>query len=70
MCLDVYESWLGLIWLRHGAKPDLIGGFVPNADIGDCDLLQDHYEAIFFCYSHVLGKTRKPPTHVIRVYYI
>ncbi len=31
--------------------------FVPEAEHGDCNLLQDHHEAIFFCYSHGHGKT-------------
>ena len=29
---------------------------MPEADTGDCHLLQDHHEAIFFCNSHGLGK--------------
>lgn len=31
--------------------------FVPEADTSNCNLLQYHHEAIFFCYSHGRGKT-------------
>lgn len=40
--------------------------FVPEADHGDCNLLQDHHEAIFFCYSHGLGKTLIFPNYACK----